>query len=41
MDDKSIENAFNLLYDESYEEMLKFMKGFFYCDWEEAYDVLR
>ena len=41
MDDTSRENAFNLLYDESYEEMLKFMKGFFYWDWEEAYDVLQ
>lgn len=41
MDHTSRENAFKKLYEESYEEMLKFMKGFFYWDWEEAYDVLQ
>ena len=41
MNDTLRENAFKKLYEESYEEMLKFMKGIFYWDWQEAYDILQ
>lgn len=41
MNRTSREIAFDKLYEESYEEMLKFMKGVFYWDRQEAYDVLQ
>lgn len=41
MNDTSREDAFKKLYNESYDEMLRFMKGIFYWDWQEAYDILQ
>lgn len=41
MDQTSKEQAFEKIYNESYEEMLKYMKGVFYWDRQEAYDVLQ
>lgn len=41
MDRTEREQAFERLYYKSYDEMLKYMKGVFYWDRQEAYDVLQ
>ncbi|MBS7009519.1 RNA polymerase sigma factor [Anaerostipes sp.] len=41
MNQAAKEQAFEKIYNESYDEMLKFMKGMFYWDRQEAYDVLQ
>lgn len=41
MDRTAKEQVFERLYNESYDEMLKYMKGVFYWDHQEAYDVLQ